>query len=120
MPASEFAISVSHFGNPATILSLPCRRRELPMSHPEEQNEPLRRLLVQDASRRVDVEAKQKQIRDLLIRANADAVLLQDPANIAWFTSAWFSDTLPILLVSKRLLREVLFTGGFKFGFLSV
>ena len=57
------------------------------MSHPEQQNEPPQRLLVQDASRRVDVEAKQKQIQDLLIRANADAVLLQDPANIAWFTS---------------------------------
>ena len=57
------------------------------MSHPEQQNEPPQRLLVQDASRRVDVEAKQKQIHDLLIGANADAVLLQNSANIAWFTS---------------------------------
>ncbi len=57
------------------------------MSQPEQQNEPPQRLLVQDVARRADVEAKQQQIQDLLIQANADAVLLQDPTNIAWFTA---------------------------------
>ena len=45
------------------------------------------RLLVQDASRRADVEFKQQQIADLIERTKAEAVLLQDPANIAWFTA---------------------------------
>ncbi len=51
------------------------------------QHEPPQKLLVQDASRRSDVEAKQLQIQDLLIQLDADAVLLQDPTNIAWFTA---------------------------------
>ncbi|MCH2213385.1 MAG: M24 family metallopeptidase [Fuerstiella sp.] len=45
------------------------------------------RLLVQDAARETDVAAKQQQIQNLLIRVGADAVLLQDPANVAWFTA---------------------------------
>lgn len=57
------------------------------MSHPEQQSDAPQRLLVQDPFRRADVEARQKQIHDLLSKANADAVLLQDPTNIAWFTA---------------------------------
>lgn len=57
------------------------------MSHSEQNGESPQRLLVQDPSRREDVEARQKQIHDLLNKANADAVLLQDPTNIAWFTA---------------------------------
>ncbi|MEO2034451.1 MAG: M24 family metallopeptidase [Planctomycetaceae bacterium] len=57
------------------------------MSHPAQRHESPQRLLVQDGARRADVEAKQQQIQDLLIQSNADAVLLQDPTNIAWFTA---------------------------------
>lgn len=46
-----------------------------------------RRLLVQDAARLADVEEKHQRVRDLLESVNAEALLLQDPANIAWFTA---------------------------------
>lgn len=45
------------------------------------------RMLVQDAARLEDVRLKHQRIRCLLESSNADAVLLQDPANIAWFTA---------------------------------
>jgi len=57
------------------------------MNQPEQQDNPPQRLLVQDAARRADVESKQQQIRSLISQTNADAVLLQDPTNIAWFTA---------------------------------
>ena len=57
------------------------------MNQPEQQNDPPQRLLVQDAARRADVDSKQQQIRNLIAQANADAVLLQNPTNIAWFTA---------------------------------
>jgi len=46
-----------------------------------------RRLLVQDEARLNDVEAKHQRVRELLEESGADALLLQDPANIAWFTA---------------------------------
>lgn len=46
-----------------------------------------RRHLVVDAHRLQDVELKHDRVRRLLASTNADAVLLQDPANIAWFTA---------------------------------
>ena len=46
-----------------------------------------RRLLVQDVARLEDVCLKHERVRHLLESANADAMLLQDPANIAWFTA---------------------------------
>ena len=61
--------------------------RKLLMSQPERQYQQPLGLLVQDASRRADVDAKQLQIQNLLTQSNADAVLLQDPTNIAWFTA---------------------------------
>lgn len=45
------------------------------------------RCLVQDAQRLADVEQKHGRIRELLRAAAADAVLLQDPANLAWLTA---------------------------------
>jgi Xaa-Pro aminopeptidase len=45
------------------------------------------RLLIQDAQRLADVEQKHARIRELLRAAAADAVLLQDPANLAWITA---------------------------------
>ena len=45
------------------------------------------RLLVQDTQRLADVEHKHARIRELLRAASADAVLLQDPANLAWITA---------------------------------
>lgn len=45
------------------------------------------RLLVQDIQRLADVEHKHARIRELLRAAAADAVLLQDPANLAWITA---------------------------------
>lgn len=46
-----------------------------------------RRCLVQDPRRLADVEEKHDRVRSLLSSANADAILLQDPASIAWFTA---------------------------------
>jgi Xaa-Pro dipeptidase len=46
-----------------------------------------RRYLVQDPRRLADVEEKHTRIREFLAANEADAVLLQDPANIAWFTA---------------------------------
>ncbi len=51
------------------------------------EEESAQRLLVQDAARLEDVRLKHERIRCLLESADADAVLLQDPANIAWFTA---------------------------------
>ncbi|MEY3173873.1 MAG: hypothetical protein RLZZ436_1787 [Planctomycetota bacterium] len=45
------------------------------------------RWLVQDAARLADVEHKHGRIRELLRAVGADAVLLQDPANLSWFTA---------------------------------
>jgi len=49
--------------------------------------QPARRTLVQDAARLEDVRAKHERVRTMLDQADADALLLQDPANIAWFTA---------------------------------
>lgn len=43
------------------------------------------RLLVQDSERHADVELKHDRVRRLLQSASADALLLQEPGNIAWF-----------------------------------
>ncbi len=51
------------------------------------EEQPAQRTLVQDAARLEDVRLKHQRIRCVLEAANADAVLLQDPANIAWFTA---------------------------------
>ena len=51
-------------------------------------NEPRpRRHLVQDVARLQDVEEKHDRVRQLLATTGADALLLQDPANIAWFAA---------------------------------
>ena len=57
------------------------------MVNEPEQNDPLGRLLILDAARRSDVEQKQQRVRKFLMEQCADALLLQDPANIAWFTA---------------------------------
>ncbi|MCH2203668.1 MAG: M24 family metallopeptidase [Fuerstiella sp.] len=57
------------------------------MRHPDPYHGQSQRLLVRDSARERDVAAKQQQIQDLLIQSNADAVLLQDPTNISWFTA---------------------------------
>lgn len=49
--------------------------------------DPAQRLLVQDTARLEDVQLKHQRVRCLLDSADADAVLLQDPANIAWLTA---------------------------------
>ncbi len=46
-----------------------------------------RRHLVQDVQRLEDVEQKHERVRRLLKETGADALLLQDPASIAWFTA---------------------------------
>jgi Xaa-Pro dipeptidase len=46
-----------------------------------------RRTLVLDPRRLADVEEKHTRIREFLAAAEADAVLLQDPVSIAWFTA---------------------------------
>ncbi len=46
-----------------------------------------RRCLVLDKQRLADVDEKHARVRTLLTAAGADALLLQDPANIAWFTA---------------------------------
>ncbi len=46
-----------------------------------------RRCLIQDKRRLADVEEKQERVRSFLASVGADAMLLQDPANIAWFTA---------------------------------
>lgn len=51
-----------------------------------EENSP-KRCLVQDRQRVQDVEEKHRRIRELLASSGADAVLLQDPANISWFAA---------------------------------
>ena len=51
--------------------------------HPDQSQ----RCLVQDVDRLADIEHKHARIRELLRLAAADAVLLQDPANLAWFTA---------------------------------
>lgn len=45
------------------------------------------RVLNADAARLADVTLKQERVSDLLSRLKCDAVLLQTPANIAWFTA---------------------------------
>ncbi|MBL8813327.1 MAG: M24 family metallopeptidase [Planctomycetaceae bacterium] len=46
-----------------------------------------RRCLIQDKRRLADVEQKQDRVRQFLNSCGADALLLQDPANLAWFTA---------------------------------
>ena len=46
-----------------------------------------RRCLVQDKRRLADVDEKHGRIREFLNTVGADAALLQDPANIAWFSA---------------------------------
>ena len=46
-----------------------------------------RRLLIQDKVRLEDVERKHDRIREFLRSSGAEALLLQDPSNIAWFTA---------------------------------
>ena len=46
-----------------------------------------RRCLIQDKRRVADVEEKHTRVREYLASIGADAVLFQDPANIAWFTA---------------------------------
>ncbi len=53
----------------------------------ERQPDSPRRLLVQDAARRADVDHKQQLVAGLIAQGKAEAVLLQDPVNIAWFTA---------------------------------
>lgn len=60
---------------------------EIPMVRDFKQEESAQRLLVQDEARLEDVRLKHRRVRSLLDAADADAVLLQDPANIAWFTA---------------------------------
>lgn len=57
------------------------------MSNDFREEQRPRRLLVQDAARLADVEEKHQRVRDLLESVGAEALLLQDPANIAWFTA---------------------------------
>ncbi|MFM7055656.1 MAG: M24 family metallopeptidase [Planctomycetota bacterium] len=57
----------------------------LRMAGGEQSDQP--RCLVQDTQRLADVEHKHARIRELLRVAAADAVLLQDPANLAWLTA---------------------------------
>lgn len=51
------------------------------------EEQPAKRLLVQDKDRLEDVELKHERVRDLLNSTGADALLLQEPSNIAWLTS---------------------------------
>ncbi|MEQ9410151.1 MAG: M24 family metallopeptidase [Fuerstiella sp.] len=46
-----------------------------------------KRLLIQDKARQQDVEVKHERVRGLLKALDADGLLLQDPASIAWFTA---------------------------------
>lgn len=46
-----------------------------------------RRCLVLDKQRLADVDEKHARVRTLLVATGADALLLQDHANIAWFTA---------------------------------
>jgi len=46
-----------------------------------------RRCLIQDKRRLADVDGKHVRVREFLASTGADAVLFQDPANIAWFTA---------------------------------
>lgn len=57
------------------------------MTDGEPAGNPRQRMLVQDVSRLDDVEVKHDRVRELLIASGADALLLQDPVNIAWFTA---------------------------------
>lgn len=53
------------------------------MSEPRKKNQ----LLVQDAARLADVEVKHDRVRQLLDQHEADALLLQDSANISWLSA---------------------------------
>lgn len=44
------------------------------------------RRLIQDQARRADVDLKHERVRGLLNQVGADAILFQNPANIAWIT----------------------------------
>ena len=49
-----------------------------------------RRCLIQDKRRLADIEEKQERVRAFLASVGADAMLLQDPANIAKVLTAAF------------------------------
>jgi Metallopeptidase family M24 len=57
------------------------------MAGSESDDSSSRRKLVQDVRRLRDVEVKQERVRQLLKERGADGLLLQEPANIAWFTA---------------------------------
>lgn len=57
------------------------------MTETPSDEQPERRLLVQDGDRLEDVEIKHERIRELLGRVGADALLIQEPSNIAWLSS---------------------------------
>ncbi len=57
------------------------------MSSNFREDQRLKRLLVQDVARLQDVELKHERVRQLLKATGSDALLLQNPENIAWFTA---------------------------------
>ena len=57
------------------------------MSEDARDAQPARRLLVQDDARLQDVDLKHDRVRSFLSSVGADALLLQEPSNIAWLTS---------------------------------
>lgn len=66
------------------VSQLSVQPRETPLM-PEKQQP--QRLLIQDKTRLADVECKHERVRQLLDSANAEALLLQEPASISWFTA---------------------------------
>lgn len=57
------------------------------MSVSQAGDAPRRRCLVLDKQRLADVDEKHTRVRSMLAASGAGALLLQDPANIAWFTA---------------------------------
>ncbi|MCP4513268.1 MAG: hypothetical protein GY826_43485, partial [Fuerstiella sp.] len=57
------------------------------MNSNSREEQPPKRLLIQDAARLQDVELKHERVRKLLETSGSDALLLQNPENIAWFTA---------------------------------
>ena len=57
------------------------------MSDNVRKEQRLKNLLIQDKARLLDVELKHERVRQLLTATRTEALLLQRPENIAWFTA---------------------------------
>ena len=57
------------------------------MTESSSEDQPQKRLLIQDTERLEDVRIKHERVRELLKTVGADALIVQEPSNIAWISS---------------------------------